>query len=69
MALTTFARTVDALLRSDHDTTLEAFINIRRDKGQTWGQIATALSELTNGTVHVTRTTVTNWADDLEVAS
>lgn len=70
MALTSFAKTVDALLRSDHGTTLNTFITVRRERGLPFQVIAEDLRDLTDGTVDVTRTTIANWATDLlQVAS
>lgn len=65
MSLTSFARTVDALLRSEHDTTLQEFIGSRRSRGLSFDEIAKNLSIVTGGTVQVTRTTVVNWWGDL----
>lgn len=70
MSLTSFAKTVDALLRIQYQTDLATFIEFHRDKGKSYRDIAAALSDLTGGTVDVTRTTIANWADDvLKVAS
>jgi hypothetical protein len=65
MSLTSFARTVDALLRSEYDTTLHDFITSRRARGLSFDEIAKSLSITTGGTVQVTRTTIVNWATDL----
>lgn len=64
MSLTSFARTVDALLASRYNTNLHTFITVNRDKGFSNHEIAQALADLTNGTVNVTRTTIANWAED-----
>jgi hypothetical protein len=66
MSLTPFAKAVDALLRLDHSTTLQTFINVRRAQGQTWSQIASALTAETRGDIEVTRTTIQNWHDDMQ---
>jgi hypothetical protein len=65
MSLTSFARTVDALLRSEHDTNLHEFISTRRSRGLSFDEIARNLAITTGGTVQVTRTTVVNWWGDL----
>lgn len=70
MAVTSFAKTVDALLRANHDTTLQDFIVSRRKQRKSYGQIAAELNTITDGTVEVSRQTVVNWATELlEVAS
>jgi hypothetical protein len=69
MSLTSFARTVDALLRSNHNTTLEAFIAVNRDHGYSNDEIAKRLARLTKGTVEVSRTTIANRAIDVEKVS
>ena len=68
MTTTSFARTVDALLQTNHGTTLHGFIVSRRNRGDSYSSIAADLRKITGGTVDVTRQTITNWHNDMVAA-
>lgn len=68
MELPPHAKTIDALLRASHETTLVEILDRRKD-GKSYRRIATELRELTEGAVDVTGETIRNWINQLELAS
>jgi hypothetical protein len=69
MALTSHAKTVDALLDAKYGTTLSEFLTSHRDGGHSYERIARELHDKTEGTVSVTWVTVRNWINDLEAVA